>query len=163
MIVVVATAQEYQIARQRFAGSKIIKTGVGAINVFKTLSKIERNTPILNFGYCGSNKIKIGTEVQIGEVRLYHPSVKYNEKKFKLKGDIPCYTSCDFVSGTGIKEPCVFDMELAFILAMGFNNVSSIKIVSDNLSIKEYTGTVGGRSDHRLEIMEKEKGGYKND
>ena len=163
MIVVVATAQECQAARQRFAGSKIIKTGVGAINVFQTLSKIERNTPILNFGYCGSNKIKIGTEVQIGEVRLYHPSVKYNERKFMLKGDIPCYTSCDFVSATGIKEPCVFDMELAFILAMGFNNVSSIKIVSDNLSIKEYAGTVCGRSDHRSEIMEKEKGGYKND
>lgn len=149
MIVVVATAQEYQIARQRFAGSKIIEMGIGAINVFQALSKIERNSPILNFGYCGSNKIKIGTEVQVGEVRLYHPSVKYKERKFILKGDIPCYTSCDFVSATEIKDPCVFDMELAFILAMGFNNVSSIKIVSDNLSIKEYTDTVCGRSDRR--------------
>ena len=39
---------------------------------------------------------------------------------------------------TNIKEPCVFDMELAYILALGFKRVESIKIVSDNLSLKQY-------------------------
>lgn len=52
--------------------------------------------------------------------------------------DIKCYTSNDFVLNTDIKEPCVFDMELAYIMALGFKRVKSIKIVSDNLSIKEY-------------------------
>lgn len=36
------------------------------------------------------------------------------------------------------KENNVFDMELAFIMAMGFKNVKSEKIVSDNLNLKEF-------------------------
>ena len=44
----------------------------------------------------------------------------------------------DFVLETKIKKPVVFDMELAYILALGFKNVESIKIVSDNLSLKQY-------------------------
>ena len=58
--------------------------------------------------------------------------------EFELNGDVPCYTSNDFVLETKIKDPVVFDMELAYILALGFEEVESIKIVSDNLSLKEY-------------------------
>lgn len=36
-----------------------------------------------------------------------------------------------------IKEPCVFDMELAYICSL-FDNVEAIKIVSDNLSMDQY-------------------------
>jgi hypothetical protein len=93
---------------------------------------------ILNFGYVGSNNIPIGTEVKIGKCKLYHPNVEYKEPEFELNGDVPCYTSNDFVLETKIKEPVVFDMELAYILALGFEDVESIKIVSDNLSLKEY-------------------------
>lgn len=138
MIVVVATDEEYKIAQNRFPGREIVKTGVGGINIVRTLKRVNKYIKIVNFGYVGSNTLPIGTEVRIGECRLYHPNVEYDEPTYKLSGDVPCLTSNDFVLHTDIKEPVVFDMELAYILALGFENVESIKIVSDNLSLKEY-------------------------
>lgn len=137
-LIVVATDEEYKLAKKRFKGQKIIKTGVGGINVIETLKQTDKNQKITNFGYVGSNVIPIGTEVMVGECKLYHPNVKYKEPTYKLDGDITCYTSNDFVLNTNIKEPIVFDMELAYILALGFKKVESIKIVSDNLSLKQY-------------------------
>ena len=43
---------------------------------------------------------------------------------------------------TDITEPVVFDMELAHILALGFTNVKSTKIVSDTLNFEEYEHNV---------------------
>ena len=137
-MIVVATDEEYKLAKKRFKGQKIVKTGVGGINILNTLKKTDKGQKITNFGYVGSNVIPIGTEVRIGECRLYHPNVEYEEPIYKLDGDITCYTSNDFVLETKIKEPVVFDMELAYILALGFKNVESIKIVSDNLSLSQY-------------------------
>lgn len=137
-MIVVATEEEYKLAKKRFKGQEIIKTGVGGINVLNTLKEADKEQEIINFGYVGSNVIPIGTEVRIGESKLYHPNVEYEEPTYKLDGDITCYTSNDFVLETKIKEPVVFDMELAYILALGFKNVKSIKIVSDNLSLKKY-------------------------
>ena len=143
-MIVVATDEEYKLAKKRFKHHKIIKTGVGGINVIRKLRKYPRWIKIINFGYVGSNNIPIGTEVIVGESRLYHPNVIYNEKEYTLdkKSTIKCFTSNDFVLHTDIKKPCVFDMELAFIMALGFKNVESIKIVSDNLSLKEYEENV---------------------
>ena len=138
-MIVVATDEEYNLAKKRFKGHKIIKTGVGGINIFQRLKHLPRWLKIINFGYVGSNIIPVGTEVEVNECCLYHPNVDYEEKTFKLKdGWSKCYTSNDFVLKTDIKEPVVFDMELAYIMAMGFKRVKSIKIVSDNLSLKEY-------------------------
>ncbi len=137
-MIVVATKEEYKLAKKRFKDQKIIKTGVGGLNIIKSLNKINRKEKIINFGYAGSNNLSIGTEVRIGKCKLYHPNVEYKEPTYKLKGNIVCYTSNDFVLNTDIKEPCVFDMELAYILALGFKKVESIKIVSDNLSLKQY-------------------------
>lgn len=141
-MIVVATNEEYKLAKKRFKGQKIIKTGVGGINVIRKLKKYKKNTPIINFGYAGSNLMAIGTEISICECTLYHPNVEYKEKTYKLNGAVPCFTSTDFVLQTDIKEPCVFDMELAYICALGFKNVKSIKIVSDNLSLKEYNENI---------------------
>lgn len=138
-IIIVATEEEYEIAKKRFIHNKIIKTGVGAINIINKLKDLNKKTKLLNFGYVGSNTIKIGKEIIISDVELYHPNVKYKEARYKLNNNgIKCYTYCDFVTETDITEPCVFDMELAFILALGFKNVQSIKIISDNLSLKQY-------------------------
>ena len=79
----------------------------------------------------------------IYKCKLYHPNVEYQELTYILGGNVKCYTSNDFILKTNIKEPCVFDMELAYICALGFKNVESIKIVSDNLSLKEYDEKVG--------------------
>lgn len=137
-MIVVATDEEYKLAKKRFKGQKIIKTGVGGINVIKKLKHFPKWLKITNFGYVGSNNIPIGTEIRVDNCKLYHPNVKYEEPVYKLDGDTTCYTSNDFVLETKIKEPVVFDMELAYILALGFKNVESIKIVSDNLSLSQY-------------------------
>ena len=137
-MIIVATDEEYKLAQKRFKGQKIVKTGVGGINILNTLKEADKGQKITNFGYVGSNVIPIGTEIKVGECKLYHPNVEYEEPVYKLDGDITCYTSNDFVLETNIKEPVVFDMELAYILALGFKNVESIKIVSDNLSLSQY-------------------------
>lgn len=138
MLIVVATKEEYEVAKKRYKGEDIIKTGVGFGNVYNALSKIDRNTKILNFGYAGSNSIPIGTTCRVGISENYHPNVKFKEKRYKLKGEYRCLTNNDFVLTTDIKEPVLFDMELYAIMSMGFKKVESIKIVSDNLSINQY-------------------------
>lgn len=148
VLIVTATDEEYNLANKRFKDYKIIKTGIGGLNVIKALKNINRNQEIINFGYAGSNIIPIGTEVSIGKCSLYHPNVEYDEETFELEGDIPCYTSNDFVLQTKIKDPCVFDMELAYILALGFKDVKAIKIVSDNLSMKEYEENINDKENN---------------
>ena len=136
-MIVVATEEEY--SRFKSYGQDIIKTGVGYGNVFKALADVPRDTPILNIGYAGSNSIPIGKECVISECRHYHPNVEFDEPIYKaLGGEYVCYTSDDFVTHTDITEPVVFDMELYAILSMGFTDVIAIKIISDNLSLKEY-------------------------
>lgn len=144
-MIVVATDEEYKLAKKRFKGKFIIKTGIGGVNVIRKLKHFPKWIKITNFGYVGSNVIPIGTEVKVGECRLYHPNAIYNEPEYTLdkESTIKCFTSNDFVLNTKITKPCVFDMELAYILALGFKNVESIKIVSDNLSLKEYEETIG--------------------
>ena len=137
-MIVVATDEEYKLAKKQFKWHIIVKTGVGGINVLKKLKHAPKWLKIVNFGFAGSNVIPIGTEIKVGESKLYHPNVEYEEPTYKLNGDITCYTSNDFVLETNIKEPVVFDMELAYICALGFKRVESIKIVSDNLSLRQY-------------------------
>ena len=133
----IVTAMEEE--RKKFAAEdEVLVTGVGAVNILRALRDVPRDTPIRNIGYAGSNSIPVGTEVCVGRVELYHQHFAYEEPVFQLDGDVPCYTSCDFVTETEITEPCVFDMELAFILAMGFTNVTAVKIVSDSLSTEEF-------------------------
>lgn len=137
-IIIVATIKEYEIARRRFGGNEIVMTGVGGANVIETLKAVNKDRKAINFGYVGSNILPVGTEVRIGKCCLYHPNVEYEEPMYKLGGTIACYTSNDFVLDTDMTEAVVFDMELAYILALGFSHLESIKIVSDNLSLKQY-------------------------
>lgn len=142
-LVVVATDEEYKLAKKRFKHHLIVKTGVGGINVIRKLKRFPKWLKIINFGYAGSNVIPAGTEVNVCVSLLHHPNVDYEEPIYRLKfkdpeKDVICFTSNDFVLETKYKEPVVFDMELAYIMALGFKNVTSIKIVSDNLSLKEY-------------------------
>lgn len=140
-IVVVATDEEYKLAKKRFKHKPIIKTGVGGLNVIHRLRHIPKWVKIINFGYAGSNNITKGREVSIGFCMSYHPNVDYLEPAYVINdknSTLWCYTSNDFVLDTDIKETCVFDMELAYICALGFKNVKSIKIISDNLSLNEY-------------------------
>lgn len=129
---------------------EILVTGVGAINVMHTLRDIPRDAMLINIGYAGSANYEIGSAVLVQEVRLNHPCVSYPEPELVLP-IMPntflhcaakclqsvCYSNTDFVLQSDYVD-CVFDMELAYIAALGFTQLFAIKIVSDNLSLHTY-------------------------
>ena len=124
----------------------LIYTGVGAINIIRSLQHLDRNAELFNIGYAGSANFDLGTWVEVTEVRLNHPNVTYPEPTLEIQNSklkiqncrqAICYTNCDFVLASDYKD-CVFDMELAFIAALGFTNLHSWKYVSDNLSLHAY-------------------------
>ena len=126
--------------------AELIFTGVGAINIIRSLQHLDREAELINIGYAGSANFDLGTWVEVTEVRLYHPNVTYPEPELKISNQqstinnvkqAPCFTSTDFVLASDYKD-CVFDMELAFIAALGFTNLHSYKYVSDNLSLHAY-------------------------
>ena len=137
-MIVLAMREELKLVPEDLAGEPMLITGPGAVNVIRALKDVPRAERIYNFGYVGSNVLPVGARCRIGKVAMYHPAAGINDRTFMLDGDVPCYTAGDFVTHTEITEPCVFDMELAVILALGFHNVTSLKIVSDNLSTKEF-------------------------
>lgn len=144
MLIVIAEKEELKLVEELgYSNYPVLITGVGGMNVIEALKDIPKDTEILNIGYAGSNVLPIGTIVEIVKVATNHEIAHFNET-FKFLQNIRnkyeetcCYTSTDFVTHTNIEKPCVFDMELAFICAL-FNNVRSIKVVSDNLNKEEY-------------------------
>lgn len=134
----------------------IIVTGVGAINVMHALHDIPRDAELINIGYAGSANYEIGSAVKVTEVRLNHPCVNYPEPELHLSPlpdkylkqseaciESVCYSNTDFVLQSDYKD-CVFDMELAYIAAFGFEHLSALKIVSDNLSLHTYREVAAG-------------------
>ena len=124
--------------------AEVLITGVGAINIIKSLQGLDRDAELYNIGYAGSANFDLGTWVEVTEVRLNHPNVTYPEPRLTIHNaqctncrQAVCYTNCDFVLASDYKD-CVFDMELAFIAALGFKNLHSFKYVSDNLSLHSY-------------------------
>ena len=126
--------------------AQLIYTGVGAINIIRSLAGLDRDAEVYNIGYVGSANFEIGTWVDVTEVRLNHPNVTYPEPELQLSPitnhqspiiKSVCYTNTDFVLASDYKD-CVFDMELAFIASLGFKQLHSLKYVSDNLSLHTY-------------------------
>ena len=133
--------------------AQLIYTGVGAINIIRSLAGLDRDAEVYNIGYVGSANFEIGTWVEVTEVRLNHPNVTYPEPELQLSPIINhqspitnhqspitksvCYTNTDFVLASDYRD-CVFDMELAFIASLGFKQLHSLKYVSDNLSLHTY-------------------------
>lgn len=136
--IVVATADEIRLLDllPHLPQLPIIVTGVGGTNVINALDKISRESEIINVGYAGSVDLARGEIYQVQESRLYH-KVPFSERTYILPhGNVPCLTSTDFV--TEGQAGVLFDMELAFICAMGFKSVVAYKVVSDNCNLKEY-------------------------
>jgi len=124
---------------------EVIVTGVGALNIIRSLQHLDRDSDILNIGYCGSSNFDIGTLVEVTESRLNHPNVTYPEPTMMVDPadcDCPrlqavCYSNTDFVLASDYQD-CVFDMEFAYIMALGFRRTAGLKVVSDNLSLHAY-------------------------
>lgn len=146
MIVAIASTNEKKLVKELGYGNlPIVVTGIGGVNVIRALKNISKDEEIINIGYAGSNHLPIGEKVVVGRAALLHELFQYEEEICKTvdftNSKTICYTSTDFVVKTNIEEPCVFDMELAYICAM-FDKVKAIKVVSDNLDLHTYNKCV---------------------
>ena len=148
-LVVIAEKEELKLVEQLgYKDYPTLITGVGALNIIETLKDIPKDVSIINIGYAGSKNLEPGKFYAIDGVSLYHQNVKYIEPSYSLGYNpwvgevepltpVKCLTGTDFVLESDVKG-CVFDMELAYIKALGFENVIAYKYVSDNLDLQEY-------------------------
>ena len=153
-LVVIAEKEELKLVEKLGYGHyPVLITGVGALNVIAALKDIPKDTNLINIGYAGSKDLEPGKFYSVNMVSLYHPNVDYDEQTYDLdwipwgiepetESDEPmtpvkCLTGTDFVLKSDVKG-CVFDMELAYIKALGFEYVIAYKYVSDNLDLQEY-------------------------
>lgn len=153
-LVVIAEKEELKLVKELgYVTYPIIITGVGALNVIEALKDVPKDTKIINIGYAGSKDLEPGKFYMVDCVTLYHPNVPYFEPLYHIKKDSPygilddqfetktCYTGSDFVLETKLGN-CLFDMELAYIAALGFKSILAFKYVSDNLDLQEYRHTL---------------------
>ena len=139
-LVIVANSVEKKKAMRLFKGHQIKVMGEGFYQVLNNLKSISKKQPLINFGLVGSDHYKIGEVLEVGTSKLLHVNYPLKDKTFKLSNSgVVCYTSNSFVTSNETKDKkAIFDMELYYILALGYNVVKSIKLVSDNLSHKQY-------------------------
>ena len=138
---IILAAMEKEAANIK-VGVPVIVTGIGWHNTIKTLFKNRdrlRNKLIINVGYAGSTQYEVGTVVSVNKVLKYEHSNVVEYPEYHLNPytftENACYTADTFVESDGY-IPLV-DMELYYI-RMLYENVTSFKIVSDNLSMKRY-------------------------
>lgn len=150
MLIVIAEKEELKLVEELgYNNYPVLITGVGALNVIDALKVLPKDTEILNIGYAGSNYWESGTIIEVLKVATNHETAQFCEpfKFLQCKNEYDdtayCYTSTDFVEKTDKTEHCVFDMELAFIRAI-MPNTRAIKVVSDNLSHKQYKNKTKG-------------------
>ncbi len=138
----------------------LIITGIGkqltAINLSKYLEKSKiKPDLIINMGYAGSTKSKIGSWVNVSKSFNYEWNIP-GEQRYEIEGynkdliekietdkikNIPCYSAESFVTSTDIKEDVVFDMELhsMYVICNIYDiKLISLKKVSDNLNLDDY-------------------------
>lgn len=131
---------------------EVIITGIGLCHTINTLSlklatgQLNLEDRIINVGYAGSNRHEVGDIISIESVQRLCPSATVPENVYKMKycysyngitkPDV-CLTADDFCNEI-IKPIPAVDMELYYIKAMGFENVTSFKIISDNLNYVGY-------------------------
>ncbi len=153
MIILVATDQEYDLAKKYLDRYKIIKTGVGASNVIKVCSDLliqfalcHKFEPVINVGFCGSNSLPKGTVTEVYRTFRFIDHtvgfVDYRNGWPISKTGHDCFTSNDFVTEDDSEEPVLYDMELNYIAAFPIRLIGSVKIVSDNLCVDEYAESI---------------------
>lgn len=151
-VIICAMEKEAQYINPCLPNVEIIKTGIGAVNVVNTLAlklatgQLKLNDRIINVGYAGSNKYEVGDIISIESVKRLCPSATVPENTYNLiyYPLLPaianfdyCLTADDFCNEIINEIPAV-DMELYYIKDMGFENVTSFKIISYNLNYCGY-------------------------
>lgn len=142
----------------KYSSIVLIISGIGMENSAistQTLALVYNVDTILNFGYVGSNVLKIGTVVSPNLVFNYDFDLTtMGYEKYKIPGTedlvlnsvsehytCKCYSSNHFVTESNEESPTIYDMELHGIaMACSKNNISlsSIKIVTDSLNVDMY-------------------------
>ena len=69
--------QLYEQTGLDLRNEQILFTGVGAINIIRSLQHLDRDVEIYNIGYAGSANFDLGTWVEVTESRLNHTNVTY--------------------------------------------------------------------------------------
>ena len=135
--------KEIKVPKELKDKVKIIITGYGEYHTLRTIIGLfkkgvfKKDDKFFNVGYVGANTHDIGDVVLVGKSERENYSSFAKNKIYTLdkNSKVKCYTSDDFVEKTNHKG--IFDMEL-YILATIFPKIKSIKIVSDNLNLKQY-------------------------
>ena len=158
--IAVASWEEYEAPAVRrftdiflktYKGAQIVTTGVGGASVVSALQGIPRDCRIINVGFCASSAFAIGDAVGVSACEYYMPKsgikpVCHGIHAVGIYG-LPlvntgalCCTVGDFLTEKPADDAplTVYDMELAFIRALGFHEVCAIKIVSDNFNFEQY-------------------------
>ena len=164
-LVVIAEKEELKLVEQLgYDKYPVLIMGVGATNVIENLKDIPRDTQIINIGFAGSKNLPVDKFYCVDRVSMNQTDLVYNNPVYtlaycpwpadRINYDEPndpiepktCYTSSDFVLKSN-KENCLFDMELAYIKALGFEDVLAFKYVSDNLDLQDYRSKLGDQDE----------------
>ena len=149
MKILVATKQEYDLAKKYLPDFNIMRIGVGASNVIRACSTIDRHEKIVNIGFAGSNTLPKGIVTTV--FRSFRQLEKhmtgvieedYRQGYILSDDGYDCYTSNSFVIESDCVNPVLYDMELNYIVAFPFEMLGAIKIVSDNLNLEQYETSV---------------------
>ena len=101
MIILVATDQEFELAKKYLGEYKIVQTGVGASNVIKKCSELlisfvrkKHYEPIINIGFSGSNTLPKGTVTKVRRsYRFIDHTVGFKDYRTQMNPMSRCYTT----------------------------------------------------------------------
>ena len=108
--------------------------GIGASN----LPIISHSDIIVNVGYCGGDRIPVGSVVEpIVTIDADSWWVDTLTPHFEGVPKVPCISSSDFVAEPLVTGPAVYDMELSALAGINCAGLYVLKIVSDHLCEKD--------------------------
>lgn len=130
---------EEEASNIKCSGANVIVTGVGASNIIKVITQtdIRPTDNVINVGYAGSSCFNVGEVLSVGMVQLINDN--YDNTSYYLNNLTSavanCYTANTFIENGNYQ---LVDMELFYLMCFGFQDLKSLKIVSDNLNYKEF-------------------------
>lgn len=139
MAKIILCAMEEEANNIKCPDAMIIVTGIGASNVIKAIAQadIKPTDNVINVGYAGSSCFNVGEVLSVGMVQLINDN--YDNKTYYLNNLTPavanCYTANTFIENGNYQ---LVDMELFYLMCFGFQDLKSLKIVSDNLNYNEF-------------------------
>lgn len=149
IVILTATKEEYSLVLENLKGYTVVRMGVGASNVIRTISNMpftKTNCHFINVGFCGSNKLPVGTVAKVRKTfRLVDNAVEFEDPLNGVslgKDGYDCITNNSFVTESTTDTPVLYDMELNYIAAFPIELLGAVKIVSDNLDVTQYESTI---------------------